>query len=99
MAGLAKTLARELAPEKILVNVVAPGTFLTDRVREGRQKMADKEGITLEELLERVGRMTPLGRMGDPAEFGAMVAFLASPEASFISGQVHVVDGGRTRGI
>ncbi|MEE9275322.1 MAG: SDR family oxidoreductase [bacterium] len=99
VAGLAKTLSRELAPEKILVNVVAPGTFLTDRVREGRQQMADKEGITLEELLERVGRMTPLGRMGDPAEFASMVAFLASPESSFISGGVHVVDGGRLRGI
>ncbi len=99
VAGLAKSLSRELAKDQILVNVVAPGTILTDRAREGRQAQADKEGVSLGEVLRRVSAGIPLGRLGEPEEIGATVAFLASPEASYITGGVFAVDGGRLRGI
>lgn len=99
VAGFSKSLSRELAKDNILVNVVAPGTFLTDRVTHHRKMVAKKNNITFEQALDQAAQSIPLGRLGDPAEFAAMVAFLASPEASYISGGVFCVDGGRLRGI
>ena len=99
LAGLSKSLARELAKDLILVNAVAPGTILTDRVRELRAAAAEREGISLEESLARSGREIPLGRLGEPEEFAALAAFLASPEASYLTGGFYAVDGGRLRGI
>ncbi|MEE9241099.1 MAG: SDR family oxidoreductase [bacterium] len=99
VAGLSKSLSRELAKDNILVNVVAPGTILTDRVRQNRKHFAEKNNISFEEAVDRAAQAIPLGRLGDPGEFGAMVAFLASPEASYISGGFFSVDGGRLRGL
>ncbi len=98
-AGLAKSLSRELGPENILVNAVLPGVIDTGRAREGIAAAARREGVSYEEAAARVGRAAPLGRLGAPEEFGAMVAFLASPEASYVSGGAFAVDGGRLRGI
>lgn len=99
VAGLSKSLSRELAAQNILVNVVAPGTILTDRVMETRTARAQREGVAVEELLRQTASGIPLKRLGEPGEFGRVVAFLASPEASYISGVTLVVDGGRVRGL
>ena len=88
-----------MSSENILVNVVCPGTILTNRLISGRQKAAEKEGISLEEALENSSVGIPLKRHGEPKEFGSMVAVLASPDASYVTGSVLLVDGGRLHAI
>lgn len=99
VTGLAKTLAVELAPDKILVNCVAPGYTRTDRVIELSHAVAAREGLSPEDVDRRTEEKIPLRRMGTPEEFGAAVAFLASPAASYITGTTLPVDGGFVRGL
>ena len=99
VTGLAKTLATELAPHNILVNCVAPGYTRTDRVVELADQAAAREGITAGEVERRTVAQIPLARMGQPDEFAAVVAFLASPAASYVSGVTIQVDGGWTRSL
>jgi NAD(P)-dependent dehydrogenase (short-subunit alcohol dehydrogenase family) len=86
--GLVMHLAVEWAAKGIRVNGVAPGTIRTDRVRA----LADEPGGP--EYLEAIQRLHPMGRLGEPAEVARAIAFLASDEASFITGAVLPVDGG-----
>jgi 3-oxoacyl-[acyl-carrier protein] reductase len=99
VTGLAKTLSVELAPHNILVNCVAPGYTRTDRVVELSTATAVHEGITPDQAERRIVDSIPLGRMGTPEEFGAVIAFLASPAASFVTGVTIPVDGGWVRGL
>jgi 3-oxoacyl-[acyl-carrier protein] reductase len=99
VTSLAKTLSVELARDRILVNCVAPGYTRTDRIVELSQAVARREGITPEQADERIVSQIPLGRMGTPEEFAAVVAFLASPAASFLTGVTIPVDGGWTKGL
>ncbi len=81
--GMSKSLAREIASRGITVNVVAPGFIATDMTAE-----------LPEDLLDTARTHIPLGRMGQPSEVAAAVAFLASDEAKYITGQTLNVDGG-----
>jgi 3-oxoacyl-[acyl-carrier protein] reductase len=99
VTALAKTLAAELSSDNILVNCVAPGYTRTDRVVELTAQAAAREGIDAAAVERRTLAQIPLGRMGDPAEFASVVAFLASPAASYVNGTTIQVDGGWTRGL
>jgi 3-oxoacyl-[acyl-carrier protein] reductase len=99
VTSLAKTLSVELAPHNILVNCVAPGYTRTDRVAELAEQTAGREGTTADAIQQRTIARIPLGRMGEPKEFGDVVAFLASPAASYVTGVTIQVDGGWTRGL
>ena len=95
VTGLAKTLSREVAPDAITVNCLAPDTILTDRMRQ----LAAAAGGDVEEELKRRAAATPMKRFGDPAEFGAACAFLCSAHAGYITGQTIGVDGGSLLGV
>jgi 3-oxoacyl-[acyl-carrier protein] reductase len=99
IGGFAKTLSMELARAGITVNIVAPGPFLTDRQRELAEQRAQREGIAVEQALSDMERIVPMGRIGDPSELGALVAFLCSERASFITGTTIQADGGMTRSL
>jgi 3-oxoacyl-[acyl-carrier protein] reductase len=99
VVGWAKTLAGEVAREGITVNTLLPGAFETDRVMQVQRATSAQQGITMEEVAQRVARGIPVGRMGKPSEFGAMAAFLASPLASYITGSLIRLDGGSIRSV
>lgn len=92
--GLMKSLAQELGPLGIRVNAVAPGWTLTERVTELLTARAKANGTTPEHEAARIVADTPLRRMGTPEEFANVVAFLASPAASYITGVTLPIDGG-----
>ncbi len=96
VVGMAKILSNELAPDNITVNNVAPGLILTDRVKDTLPPV-QPGGPTLEELLAQRAKEIPLGRIGKPEELAALVAFLASPLAGYITGTTIQVDGGAVK--
>jgi 3-oxoacyl-[acyl-carrier protein] reductase len=91
--GLAKTMARELAPFGILVNVIAPGRIQTERIEELDAANAKRSGKPLEEIKKESVASIPMGRLGRPEELANLVAFLASERAAYITGQAIFVDG------
>lgn len=99
VAAWAKTLAAELAPFQITVNMVLPGFTRTGRLDELAKAAADKRQVSVETIQNEWIKATPMGRLGEPEEIAAAVAFFASPAASFITGQALAVDGGRLGGI
>ncbi|MDQ2754960.1 MAG: SDR family oxidoreductase [Actinomycetota bacterium] len=93
LVALVKTLGRELAPEGIIVNGVAPGVTDTPQL----QVDAADAGISLEQMHALYAKQIPLGRIGRPDELAAVVALLADPSASAMVGQVLQANGGSTR--
>lgn len=91
--GIAKTMSRELAPQGILVNVIAPGRIDTERIAELDQANAQKSGKSLDDVRKASVASIPLGRLGRPDELANLVVFLSSQAASYISGQAITVDG------
>lgn len=99
VVGFAKSLATELAPEKILVNCVAPGYTRTDRVVELTRATAARDDTTAEAVEQRLVAQIPLGRLGAPHELASLIVFLASERASYITGTTLQVDGGYVRSL
>jgi 3-oxoacyl-[acyl-carrier protein] reductase len=92
--GLAKTLSRELAGDRIRVNTVLPGSIDTDRLRQGLAALAQKTGKPVEQIRRDREADIPLGRIGRPEEVASMAVFLASERASYVTGVAVQVDGG-----
>jgi len=96
LSGLARHLSGELGRDNILINVVAPGFFETERAQEVRLAIAASQKREPEAVLADLRAEVPLGRPGEPEEIGRLVAFLVSAENSYITGQTHPIDGGRS---
>jgi len=99
VSSLAKTLALELAPQKIRVNQLIPGRIHTDRVEEIDVDNAARAGIAVEEQRRKMWATIPMCRYGDPDEFAAAAVFLFSEAAGYVTGASLQVDGGLLRGI
>lgn len=96
VANWSKTLSVELAPYGITVNNVLPGATMTGRLQAIIKRNAEKSGISFEEAKKEMMKEIPAGRISEPAEVAAAIAFLASPAAGYINGINLPVDGGRT---
>lgn len=94
VTGFARTLATEVARDGITVNNILPGFTRTQRVEELARATAARENISVEQAMEKSEAEIPMRRLGEPGEFAALAAFLASERASYITGTSIQVDGG-----
>ena len=93
----AKTLSRDVAEHQITVNNILTGYFDTERIAQLNAKKAEQLGIKLEEVRANMEEQVPMKRIGKPEEYGALVAFLASEQASYLTGSNIPLDGGLLR--
>ena len=94
LVAWSKTLSREVARDGVTSNVIVPGRVATDRITFLDEQRAKRESRSVEDVQRESAASIPAGRYGDPAEYGAAAAFLASRQASYITGSVLRVDGG-----
>jgi 3-oxoacyl-[acyl-carrier protein] reductase len=99
VVGMLKTLAAEYGPDNILFNNAGPGLIATDRLLSIAQRRADLAGISREEMIQRLASQTALRRVGKPEEFAAVVAFLCSEQASYVTGTSTMIDGGLVKAV
>ncbi|HEU4994511.1 MAG TPA: SDR family oxidoreductase [Gemmatimonadaceae bacterium] len=94
VTGWARTLANEVARDGVTVNCLMPGFTRTERVEQLNAERAAREKVPVEDVRRRTEATIPMHRVGEPREFGALAAFLASERASYITAQSIAVDGG-----
>ena len=99
LLGWSKTLAGEVAGDGVTVNFVLPGRIATPRVAALDRANAERSGRTEDEVAKAALATIPAGRYGEPEEFAAAAVFLASPQASYITGTTLRVDGGALRNV
>lgn len=99
VTGFTRTLANEVARTGITVNALLPGYTRTERVEQLNEANAAREGVPVVDVEARIEAQIPMRRLGEPREFAALAAFLASERASYITGQSIAVDGGWIRGL
>lgn len=99
LAGWMKTLSGQVAREGVTVNMLLPGSFATERIDKLNAADAAARGMSVSQVVAESAAEIPLGRYGDPREFGAVAAFLASPRASYVTGQMIRIDGGATKSL
>ncbi|GGO81568.1 dehydrogenase [Marinobacterium nitratireducens] len=94
LTGFVAGLARETVAKNVTINNLLPGSFETDRLKSTVESYAKKLGVSADQVREQQMQASPAKRFGDPAEFGAMCAFLCSSQAGFMTGQNVLLDGG-----
>lgn len=94
LVGWSKTLAREVGRDGITANIVLPGRIATGRIVFLDEQKAAREGRSVDQVVAESTASIPVGRYGEPKEYGDAVAFLASVRASYITGSVLRIDGG-----
>ena len=94
VVALTQALARELGPHGVRVNCVSPGNMATEMHWSALRRRADRAGMPFDAAVEQVRAAIPLGRHGEPEDIAALVSFLASTDAAYITGQTINVDGG-----
>jgi 3-oxoacyl-[acyl-carrier protein] reductase len=99
LTAMSKILSIQVAADNITINNVAPGYTLTDRVKELAEIRAKSKGITVEEEISIINEMIPMKRMAAPDEIAALVNFLVSDEAAYITGNTIPVDGGYIKNV
>lgn len=99
LTGAVASLAREVAPDGVTINNLLPGHFDTDRLASVLASQAARQGLSAEEVRRRTEAANPTRRVGRPAEFGAVCAFLASEHAGYVNGQNLLLDGGAFPGV
>ena len=99
LTGFLKTIATELAPFGITVKALLPGTHKTSRIDQLVQDRARREDKPIDEIYQEMMAAIPCKKIGDPSDFGAAAAFLASQQARYITGHNLLVDGGNYSGL
>ena len=97
VVGLSKSLSNEVASSGITVNVIAPGRIATERIHQTDAANAERTGKSIEEVRAASLAAIPMGRMGTPEELANVAVFLCSEPASYLTGQLIIVDGGSTK--
>jgi len=99
LTGFVAGIARETVRHNVTINGLLPGPFNTDRLKGTASARAQREGVSVEEAVRRIGEAHPAGRVGEPDEFGQACAFLCRAGAGFITGQNLLLDGGNFPGV
>jgi 3-oxoacyl-[acyl-carrier protein] reductase len=94
LTGFVAGVARKVAHANVTINNLLPGSFDTDRLRGTIDARAKAQGKTVSDMRQAMGQAIPAGRLGNPAEFGAVCAFMCSAHAGYLVGQNILLDGG-----
>jgi len=94
LTGFVAGIARKTVAHNVTINNLLPGSFDTDRIRTTCETLAKNRGVSVEVIRKERMALCPAGRFGDPAEFGDACAYLCSAQASYVTGQNFLIDGG-----